>query len=237
MLQLVGSVVAPMIGGALAAALGWRSTLVFLAICGGAFGLVLLVFLPETHQYMVLSRLRSKDAPRVQAITESSKILAAKPVFQPPTGVLKYLYHKDFAPCIFANGWGTACVFCVMTVRPLYAPEPPYNLNQALVGVTYVVCGLGAVIGSLLGGRMSDRGAVVFGQKPEGRVVFDLGFAAVSMPFGLLLFGWGIAAHYNLAVILVALFLVGFGTSSLQPACTATCPVWIRTRQVLQVLL
>lgn len=213
----MGSVIAPTIGGALATALGWRSTLIFLAILGALFGLVLLVFLPETHQHMVLTRLMAKDAPRVQAVTESSKILATKPVFQPPWGVLRYLYARDFAPYVFANGWGTACVFCVMTVWPLYAPEAPYNLTQAMVGVTYIVSGVGAVIGSLLGGWASDRGAVYFDEKPEGRLVADLGFAAVSMPVGLLLFGWGIYFQYNLAVPLVALFLVGFGTSTLQP--------------------
>eukprot|EP00878_Enallax_costatus_P014863 GHUV01015558.1.p1 GENE.GHUV01015558.1~~GHUV01015558.1.p1 ORF type:complete len:334 (+),score=75.71 GHUV01015558.1:1087-2088(+) len=214
---LVGPVVAPMIGGALSAALGWRATFVFLAIFCGVVGSLLLIFLPETHQHLVLKRLERKDAARVQSISEASLVMAVEPVFHPPWGLLRYLYLPAFAPFVLSNAWSTASVFAGITVWPIYAPEPPYSLNQAMVGVSYVVCGVGLLIGSLAAGRAADKAAVMFEQAPEGRTVFSLLFSVATMPVGLLLFGWALHAQLHLAVVLVATFFLGFGTSSIQP--------------------
>lgn len=216
-LQLIGPVVAPMIGGALSAALGWRATFVFLAIFCGVVSALLLIFLPETHQHLVLKRLGKKDAARLQLVTEAATVLAIKPVFHPPWGLLKYIYAPRFAPFVLSNAWAIASVFAGLTVWPVYAAEPPYSLNQAMVGVTYVVCGVGLFFGSLAAGRASDKAAVLFARAPEGRTVFSLVFSAATMPVGLLLFGWALHAQSHLAVVLLATFFLGFGTSSIQP--------------------
>jgi MFS family permease len=205
------------IGGALSAALGWRSTFVFLAVFCGAVGALLLLFLPETHQYYTLKQLSIKDPDMLQQIAEAPKILAAKPVFRLPLSMLAYFYKLAFAPYVLVNAWANAALFGCLTLWPVFLAAPPYSLGQAMVGVTYLADGLGAVSGSLLGGILSDKAAVRWHQAPEGRMVWNVAVALVCMPPGFLLYGWGFSVNMHIAGLLASSFLVSFGAAALMP--------------------
>lgn len=204
-------------GGALSEAYGWRATFVFLAIFCGAVGALLFLFLPETHQYLTLQRLSVKDPDRVQQIHEADKILAVKPVFHLPWTVLRYFYAPEFAPYVIINAWANAALFGCLTLWPVFLAAAPYSLSQTMIGVSYLADGLGAVTGSLVGGVLSDRGAIRWGGAHEGRVVWNVLTALVFMPGGFLLYGWGFNADLHLAGLLVCSFLVSFGAAALMP--------------------
>lgn len=169
--QLLGPVAAPLIGGALSTALGWRSTFLFLAAFCGLFGTVLYIFLPETRQHLTLVQLSDKDPAHLAVIVEAPKILAAKPVFQPPWAVLKYIHAPTFAPYVLVNAWAHASLFACLTLWRQFMVTAPYNLNEALVGVTFLANGVGLLMGSAVGGFVADRAAKQFTQAPQGHGV------------------------------------------------------------------
>lgn len=76
---------APVVGGALCQAYGWRSTFAGLAIMCSVFGLAVLVLMRhETHHYYVLQRLAKKDACAAARVQEWSSIMSKKPNFDAP---------------------------------------------------------------------------------------------------------------------------------------------------------
>jgi MFS family permease len=216
-MQLTGPVIGPVMGGAISEAFGWRATFVFLAIFCGVLGILLLLFLPETHQFYTVSRLAAKDPARVEQIAEAPKILAMNPVFHLPWKVVSYFYTPDFAPYVLINAWSNAALYAGLTLWPVFLAAPPYNLGQAMVGVTYLADGAAAVSGSLLGGIASDKGAARWSQGHEGRLAWNVVVAVVFMPAGFLLFGWGFSVHMHIAGLLVASFLISFGAAGLMP--------------------
>ncbi|KIY93653.1 putative MFS-type transporter ydgK [Monoraphidium neglectum] len=80
---LVGPIVGPLLGGGLSQGLGWRSTFVAMAICGGAIFLALLFFMEETNHHHVLKRIRTVEGLQAaKSIREHDSI--PKPVFRAP---------------------------------------------------------------------------------------------------------------------------------------------------------
>lgn len=74
LLQLVGPLLGPLLGGVLSQVWGWRSTFICLVVfCGGVVAPLLLLLVPETHQYMVVKRLIKTDpAAAKQVVGECS---------------------------------------------------------------------------------------------------------------------------------------------------------------------
>jgi hypothetical protein len=190
---------------------------VFLAVFCGAVGALLLLFLPETHHHYTLKQLSVKDPDLLQHIAEAPKILAAKPVFRLPLSMLAYFYKLDFAPYVCVNAWAMATLFGCLTLWPVFLAAPPYSLGQAMVGVTYLANGLGAVSGRLLGGILSDKAAVRWNQAPEGRMVWNVAVASLCMPVGLFLYGYGFQVEMHIAGLLASSFVVSFGAAALMP--------------------
>lgn len=209
--------IGPLVGGALSAAFGWRSTFLLLATLCGLLGALLFAFLPETHHFFALKRLSEKDPAHAASIPEASRVLAAEPRFQPPWAVLSYLISPVYAPYVLANAWSHACLFACLSLWPVFMAAAPHNLNESAIGVTFLANGVGSIVGSFVGGSASDRAAKRFAHAPEGRVVYSLAITSLSMPGGLLLLGFGLHAHLHIAVLLAASCCVGFGLSSLLP--------------------
>ena len=59
--MLIGPVIAPIIGGFLSDAFGWRSTFVLLAILTTPIFVYIIIFLPETHHWLVLQKIKEKN--------------------------------------------------------------------------------------------------------------------------------------------------------------------------------
>jgi predicted MFS family arabinose efflux permease len=70
-------------------AFGWRSTFMALAAYAALAAVLVLAFVPETHQFFVLRQLTQHKPAAAQAVKERQSIQAEPPVFHAPWVPLK----------------------------------------------------------------------------------------------------------------------------------------------------
>ncbi|KAK8045845.1 MFS general substrate transporter [Apiospora saccharicola] len=142
---LLPVVIGPIIGGALAgSSLRWRSIFWALAIYGGCFLIVMLLLLPETLRTMVGNGSRTP-----------SKLFAKYPLV---------FYQKAF-PDFGQQTCGPLAVFLAvyyavwqMSITAMSSLfEARYGLSETQVGLTFIANGLGAMVGTLITGKILDR--------------------------------------------------------------------------------
>lgn len=93
---------------------------------------------------------------------------------------------------------------------------PPYNYNSVYVGLVLLSFGVGNIVGSIGGGRYSDyvlrklklaNGGV---SEPEMRIKSTT-IAMYFIPTSMLVYAWTVQYHKNVALPLIALFILGTG--------------------------
>ncbi|KAJ4490543.1 major facilitator superfamily domain-containing protein [Lentinula aciculospora] len=154
--------IGPVIGGALAGSLGWRSIFWFLCISSGVAFVVVIIVLPETlrsivgngsllttpiHQPLIriVGRGRARTAPAQKTKTHKK--------FQNPFLILKNL---DITLILFFNGIINAVYYAVTTtISTLFASAYPF-LDETKVGLCFLSIGGGMFLGSLMSGRVLD---------------------------------------------------------------------------------
>jgi len=217
-LQLVGPLLGPVLGGGLSQAFGWRSTFICLAVfCGGLVVPLLIAVVPETHQYKVIQRLQKSQPAMVKRIAEAEAILAAPPVLHGPWVALKYLIEPEIVPFALVTMITFGTMFASLTEWPGQVAADPYNLSQAMIGVSYLAMGVAGFVGSPIGGRMSDITAARYPQVAEGRLMFNAAVAAAVMPAGCLVYGWTLHNSTHLVAPLVGHFLIGVASAAWLP--------------------
>lgn len=178
---LCGPLLSPIIGGALAEAWGWRSTMWFLTIYGGVVVIMIFFCLPETlskHRHPAghptghptghppasppsgdaaqppLTRMTTAQSVRVKTHRMATFLHHA---FVHPLSVLVYL---RFPPIVLTVVYGAvtfgALFVLNVSVQSAYS-SPPYNFGEIIVGLLYVPGSLGYILASMLGGRWIDR--------------------------------------------------------------------------------
>jgi MFS family permease len=240
---LMGPLIAPIVGGALAQEFGWRSTQWFLAIYGGLLLLVLTFCLPETLivtvpavETLPTNREVAKEGA-MHAVTrvstrQSVKINTfkfgrlMKRFFIDPAMIVTYLRFPAVALTVYyaAITFGSLYILNV-SVQQTFS-RAPYNFTTLLVGLLYIPNSLGYILGSLVGGRWSDtimaREAKAANRlDPDGKLVYipedrmreNAYVAAAMYPLGLVLYGW--AAHYGLHWMVAATANFFFGVGSM----------------------
>ncbi|KAM3457046.1 hypothetical protein MY3296_001416 [Beauveria thailandica] len=171
---LLGPLFAPIIGGALSQAFGWKSTMWFLAIYGAVIVVMLTLLLPET-----LARGEAAPPPPTPPPPLNSGDNTATPLRRLSTRESTTLHTKRFASAIYrfifaplkvllflrfppvlitvilaAFAFGSLFVMNI-TVQQQFA-KPPYSYPELTVGLLYIPSGLGYIVGSLVGGRWLD---------------------------------------------------------------------------------
>ncbi|KAJ4163197.1 hypothetical protein LMH87_004940 [Akanthomyces muscarius] len=235
---LLGPLFAPIIGGALSQAFGWKSTMWFLAIYGGVIVIMLTLLLPETlareapppSDTAPLTRLSTRESTKLHTKRFASSI--NRFIFAP----LKVLLFLRFPPVLItvilaAFAFGSLFVMNI-TVQQQFA-KPPYSYPQLTVGLLYIPSGLGYIVGSLLGGRWldyimareaakakryNDKGKLIY--LPEDRLRENAWIAVTVYPCGLLLFGWTI--NYGVMWLAPAAGAFIFGITSMLVFSAAT---------------
>ncbi|EPE09913.1 mfs transporter [Ophiostoma piceae UAMH 11346] len=180
---LTGPLFAPIIGGALSQAWGWKSTMWFLTIYGGLTLVMVFFCLPETlarkkhspRELQVTASVpaagpeaEAGSAPGTQVLTRTATTQSVrlhtrrvavflKYAFVHPLSVLTYL---RFPPILLTVVFGSVTfgsLFVVnVSIQSAFA-QPPYNFGELIVGLMYIPSSLGYILASLVGGRWIDN--------------------------------------------------------------------------------
>lgn len=211
---LCGPLFAPIIGGILSQAWGWRSTQWFLAIYGGVAFSLLLFCLPETlprrHKkapadvpqeplQRSLSRVSSRQV--AEATTKWLKVL--KIMLVDPLGVLLYLRFPAVLLTVYYGSIAFGSLFVLnISVQDTFS-RAPYGFSILIVGLLYIPNSLGYILASLVGGRWMDRimarearranrvderGKLQY--RPEDRMRENAWLGAIMYPLALIVYGW-----------------------------------------------
>ncbi|EFQ35504.1 major facilitator superfamily transporter [Colletotrichum graminicola] len=165
---LVPVAVGPVIGGALAGSLGWRSIFWFLAIYCGVFLAFLVLLLPETLRSVVgngsivppnritkypLCLYQRSTKLNWAARNSSSDPSSTKKV--DVTGPIRILFSKGAAPIIiFLAVYYAVWQMSITAMSSLFKSQ--YGLSDTHIGLTFIANGAGSIVGTLVTGRILD---------------------------------------------------------------------------------
>ncbi|KAF9483597.1 MFS general substrate transporter [Pholiota conissans] len=229
---LLGPSLGPILGGALAQAFSWRAIFYFLAIFGGV-SLLSFLFFKDTFRrerslayQAALRKATEAHRSRVDAmmvgVGVEMKVLDGQGVTtdperqsQPPLEIgLRHMQLVTPALLVFKR-INNVCVL-VASVRTLGVA--PYNYKSLEIGLVLLSLGVGSILGSLLGGRWSDRVRRKFEEKNNGVSKSEdrLNSSKLMLPVlpaSIIAYGWMADKKVVIEPLCVALFLVGFSSS------------------------
>ena len=179
--RAVAPVLAPMAGGMLQAAFGWRSIFVLLVVAGVAAFAIVWALLPETLQ-------RRDEAISASSMLRSYRIVISNGVFLAYLGLGCFSYAGLFA-------WISGASFVLQNL---------YGLTPLVFGFVFAIATFGYFTGTTIAARIVTR-VGLDGMIGIGSVVCAVGglLACASIALGL-------TSSLSL-VIPVAIFLAGFG--------------------------
>jgi MFS family permease len=205
-IPLMGPALGPIIGGAMVQEVNWRWTFYVLSIFDAVVLILFIFFLPETHAQTILTSkataLRKSTgenhytaedlaSPRFSSKLKVSlvrpiRLLATQPVIQIMALVLAYQFGILYIlHSTFATMWITR-----------------YGQSPTMSGLHYFAMLIGTMIGSILGGWLTDKVWALLKKnnegktRPENRVPL-LVPGGVMMPIGLLWYGWSAEQHLH----------------------------------------
>ncbi|KAB5554765.1 major facilitator superfamily domain-containing protein [Coniochaeta sp. 2T2.1] len=213
---LCGLGIAPIIGGALTAGLGWQSTLWFLVIFGAVLFFLILFCLPET---LPRPPTPAQPTPRMTPRRIAHRLLT-------PLSVLSYLRH----PAVLVSVYSAATAFGSLYVANISIQSalsrPPYLFTPTEIGLVYLAPTLGYALASVLGGRWTDhimareaRRANRFSPThpthlillPEDRLKENIWLAATLYPASMIWYGWSVDRQLHWAIACAANLFFGVG--------------------------
>ncbi|KAK5987072.1 MFS transporter OpS2 [Cladobotryum mycophilum] len=244
---LMAPLVAPIIGGALAQAYGWKSTMYFLAVYGFVTLLMLLFFLPETFA-------RKPPAPESQPLdrmptAQSAKVrtkkfvTSLKRIFIDPLRIVLFLRFPPVLITVIVGSIAFGSLYVQSITIQKEFSKPPYNYGQIIVGLLYLPAGLGYVTASFLGGKWIDYIMIREAKKanrydengklillPEDRMRENMWIANVMYPVGYLIFGWALNYHLIWIVPAIGSFIFGVASMLVFSAATTMLTEFVRKR-------
>ncbi|KAF8192455.1 major facilitator superfamily domain-containing protein [Pholiota molesta] len=245
---LLGPSLGPIIGGILAQAFSWRAIFYFLAIFGAVSLLSFVLFKDTFRRERSLAyqealrqategrRTSSDDVATLTTNVSGEKgdldRVTPDPEGQPQPPVKIGLRHIQIVGpillvlrrinniCVLtASGLifgGISYCLAFTTVRTLGAP--PYNYKSLQIGLVLLSLGVGSILGSLLGGRWSDRIRRQYQEKNNGVSKSEdrLNSSKIMLPVlpaSILAYAWMADKKINIAPLCVALFSAGLSSA------------------------
>jgi len=237
---LMGPLLAPIIGGLLTQAWGWRSTQWFQAIYGGVLFFILTFCLPETlerRKPLVQAQGLTNDTadarpPLTRVSTTKSvrdntrkAIMVFKRCIIDPLSVLGYLRFPAVCLTVYLASVAFGCLYILnVSIQKTFSISP-YNFSVSIVGLLYIPPSAGYVVASIFGGRWSDsimhREARLAGRfdesgklilQPEDRLRENAWLGAIVFPGALIWYGWSADKGIHYMVPMVANFFFGLGS-------------------------
>lgn len=204
--MLIGPIIAPLIGGALADAFTWRSTFYLLLCMGFSIFIIAIICVPETHHYFASQK---KEEYKALAIP--------KPVVASPVSGLVFLVDVELRChyCVMASTF--AAMFTSLTILPPVLAAAPYSLSPTIIGVSFLPIGVAMCLGAIVGGATSDAAAAKYSSSPTGRFVYAL-VAVIGCAASCVAFGLCVGYKTHLAGVLITQSLVGVCQSFYMPA-------------------
>ncbi|KAI8193041.1 lysine-specific permease [Colletotrichum sp. SAR 10_65] len=160
--------IGPVIGGALAGSLGWRSIFWFLTIYCGIFLLFLVVLLPETLRSVVGNGRRTPSTllqkyplAYYQRTTKVKWDVGETTPGTAPrkkvdlTAPIRILFSKSAAPItVFLAIYYAVWQMSITAMSTLFKTK--YGLSDTHIGLTFIANGAGSIIGTLVTGKFLD---------------------------------------------------------------------------------
>lgn len=160
--------VGPVIGGALAASLGWRSVFWFLTIYGGVFLVALILTLPETLRSIVGNGGASPSSlaaryplnlyqklTKVKFTRKAQPVQASKKAKIDIVGPIRILFSKQATSLIlFLAIYYAVWQMSITAMSVLF--EQRYGLSETQIGLTFIANGVGSIVGTLITGKILD---------------------------------------------------------------------------------
>ncbi|KAJ1961805.1 hypothetical protein GGI12_003033 [Dipsacomyces acuminosporus] len=218
---LLGTSLAPLLGGYISQQLSFRWIFYILTIFGGVMLIITFLGLPETHRRIVAEKhdIQPINIPAKRSFRDGSN----------PFLTMAYLRYPNIAIICFQLAMIFGMMFGVSSVSPL-AFQGIYGLNQGTTGLCFLGMGIGNVVGAFAGGRITDWqiGRTKKAQLTEVSLkTEDAQNARVSMEIrlqttwiggviflvGVYTVGWFVQARLKLVAVIAAEFLIGVGTS------------------------
>ena len=237
---LVPVAAGPIVGGALAGSLGWRSVFWFLAIYAAIFLLVLILLLPETLRLLVGNGRRLPDTivarypltvyqhhSKTVPTYDDSNVETGKPHidFLAPLKVLSNT--STLLPITLVATYYAVWQMSITCMSTLFASD--YHLGETAIGLTFIANGIGSMIGTLTTGKLLDidyqRLKVKHDtEKHEVNIAFPLEKARLRLlPLWCLLqitsitiFGWTLRYRVHISIPIITTFFTGWGAVSIQ---------------------
>ncbi|OAT08683.1 MFS multidrug resistance transporter, variant [Blastomyces gilchristii SLH14081] len=233
---LCGPLLAPIIGGAMSQAWGWRSTQWFLTIYGGVSLLILTFGLPETlvsRKNLVaevepnaeLSRTLSRVSSRQVAQNTAKWLKILRMIFVDPLQILLYLRFPAVLLTVLYSSITFGSLYVLNISIQTTFSQPPYNFPVLLIGLLYIPHSIGYIISSILGGmwmdsimqrearkanRVDESGMYIY--RPEDRMGENAWLGAFIYPAAMIWYGWTAEKHLFWAIPIIANFFFGVGS-------------------------
>ncbi|KAF7595111.1 hypothetical protein BBP40_007315 [Aspergillus hancockii] len=203
---MAGSVSGPAIGGLIVTFSSWRN-IYWLQVGMTGFGLALaIIFVPEIKQ-------ESKVSPEDKGKTT---VLSALRLFNPLRIFRQWIYPNIFFSDLTCGLLATFQYSLLTSARSIFNPR--FHLTTALVsGLFYLAPGAGFLIGSIIGGKLSDRTvrkyiAIRGFRLPQDRCNSGLVTLFAVLPVSALIYGWTLQeGKGGMVVPILAAFFAGWG--------------------------
>ncbi|KAI8384525.1 major facilitator superfamily domain-containing protein [Radiomyces spectabilis] len=143
-----------------------------------------------------------------------------------PLRPLMYAKEKDALLLVIVNAFQYAAVYTVTSTLP-YLFSRLYNMNDAIMGVSYLPNGFGSVCGSVLQGRLLNRHyrnmrkRTILQGIPDDEFPLEytrlrtFWFYALVYNIAMIAYGWCLYVSAPLAVVLVIHFFFGFTSQAI----------------------
>ncbi|KAF5965020.1 major facilitator family transporter [Fusarium bulbicola] len=179
---LVPVAVGPIIGGALAGSLGWRSIFWFLTIYSAVFLVLLVLLLPETLRSIVgngsrepthaLAKYPLRVYQKTTKVVWHNVAVSASPAAKKHidiAGPLRILISKQAAPIIvFLAVYCAVWQMSITAMSSLF--EDKYGLTETQIGLTFIANGVGSMVGTLITGKILNIDYRRFKARHDARI-------------------------------------------------------------------
>ncbi|KAF9894276.1 hypothetical protein FE257_007779 [Aspergillus nanangensis] len=137
-----------------------------------------------------------------------------------PNNMIRRFWHTLYYlswPVIFYAGFSYGSYLCWFNVlngtASIVLSSPPYNFSSSMVGLSYVACCIGVILGSLGTGRFSDWLTIRLARRNHGTMeaeqrLWPFAICLITVPGSLLLWGVGAAHQVHWFGLLVAMCIL-----------------------------